>query len=505
MKGVGVILKRPHAASLALAAFSVGLALAAPALLAADSDSGDSDPSGARAVRLSSVEGRVQVIQGDQVLADPAVANTPLFEGTQIVTMDDGRAEVEFEEGSIARLSPNSSFTLSVLKPDDGVSGTEITMDSGLGYFELQAGAQPGHIQVRFGDSVVTSSGYTILRINLDNPPGELAVFSGNAHLDRGGAVSLDLHGGESVALNAENPGQYNLSESIEPDSWDTWNSDRDQALNGEASSRTAATNSFANSANPAWSDLDANGNWYDVPGQGYVWSPYDASTPDWDPYGNGNWMWTPQYGYMWISGDSWGYMPFNCGMWNYYGGFGWGWAPGAGACNPWWGGGGFYPIFIGFGPPGYLPPRLPHRPPPRAPIHPGRRKGPYPLIAVNKRPASGFGSSSALHAHNVSATINGHVVMPLHPLSPRPQYDHTSTAFANRGSQQQTGSGYRPGSAPVYGVEHPPSIATPRPTVVTPRPFAPAPRAPAPAPARAPAPPPPPPPAHVGGGSVHH
>ena len=46
--------------------------------------------------------------------------------------------------------------------------------------------------------------------------------------------------------------------------------------------------------SNPAWNDLDANGNWYDVPGQGYVWSPYDASNPGWDPYGNGNWVLIP-------------------------------------------------------------------------------------------------------------------------------------------------------------------------------------------------------------------
>lgn len=504
MKDVLKVLERPRAAFFALATLSLGFLMAAPTISAQDSDAG-----GARAVRLSNVEGRVQLIQGDQVLADPALANTPLFEGAQIVTMDDGRAEVEFEEGSVARLSPNSSFTLSVLRHDDGIAGTEITMETGLGYFELQAGVQPGHIQVKFGDSVVTSSGYTILRINLDNAPGELAVFSGNAHLDRDGSLSLDMHGGESVVLNAENPGQYNLAESIEPDSWDTWNSDRDQALNSEAASRTAATNSFANSANPAWSDLDANGNWYDVPGQGYVWSPYDAANAGWDPYGNGNWMWTPRFGYLWVSGDSWGYMPFNCGMWNYYGGFGWGWAPGGGPCMPWWSGGGFYPVFVGLGPPGYLPPRLPHRPPVRTPVRPGHRNGPYPLIAVNKRPASGFGGSSGVRARNVSATIGGHLVMPLRPVSPRPQYDHLGTVLANRGVQG-TNPGYRPGAAPVYGVTHSPVERTPaeraptyiapRSTVVTPRPVPPM-RAPAAAPPPRAAPPPPAP--HAA--SPHH
>jgi hypothetical protein len=375
----------------------------------------------------------------------------------------------------VARISPNSSLTLSVLKPDGGVAGTQITMDSGLGYFELQSGAEPAHIQVRFGDSVVTSSGFTVLRVNLDNPPGELAVFSGNAHFESGSAVTLDLHGGESVQLSSSGSSAYNLAESIEPDSWDSWNSDCDQVLNSEASSRTSATNSFANSQNPAWSDLDSNGNWYDVPGQGYVWSPYDASAPGWDPYGNGYWMWNPRFGYMWVSGDSWGYMPFNCGMWSFYGGFGWGWAPGAGACMPWWGGG-FYGLNIGYAPFGYLPPR--------GPVTPGGRNRPIPLIAVNKRPPS-IGPGSANRDRNVSATIAGHVVMPLRPLSPRPVYDRTVTTYGNRTAQGVPGvraSGV-PGTGVVPGVGGAHPVATPRP-VASPHMSAPSHAASAPAPA---------------------
>jgi hypothetical protein len=457
------LIKKRSRFTLSLAALALGSLSFVPLLAAQDSDPAPS--SGARAERLSSVDGHVQVSQGGQILADPALVNTPLLEGTQVVTMDDGRAEIQFEEGSVARVTPNSSLTLSVLRPDDGVGGTQVTMSGGLGYFELQAGAGSGHFQVRFGDATVTASGFTVLRVDLDNAPGELAVFSGNAHLERGSAVSVDLHGGESLTLNATDPSQYNLAETIEPDSWDQWNSDRDQALNAEEASRTAASQSFSNNANPAWSDLDANGNWYDVPGQGYVWSPYDASNPGWDPYGNGYWMYNPAFGYEWISGDSWGYLPFSCGMWNFYSGFGWGWAPGIGACNPWWGGA-VFPINIGFGPPGYLPPRLPRRPPVHMPQKPGGRKGPYPLIAVNKRPPSG-GVGMLPHDRNVSATINGHVVMPMRPLSPRVAYDHSASPIVTHvmpgmpGARMPDRPGYpaTPGSS---GYRPPPSAPRP-------------------------------------------
>jgi hypothetical protein len=96
---------------------------------------------------------------------------------------------------------------------------------------------------VRFADSTVTASGFhrpcastlTTLRANW-------RFSQGNAHLERGSAMALDLHGGESVALNGADPSRYNLSESIEPDSWDTWNSDRDEALSADAAARTGAS-----------------------------------------------------------------------------------------------------------------------------------------------------------------------------------------------------------------------------------------------------------------------
>src|SRR5579859_1614477 len=336
---------------LGLAALVCGVLLLVPSLRADDDDAATNAPP-ARAVRLSSVDGEVHISQGGQQLADQAVANTPLFEGARIDTGNDGRAEIQFEDGSVARLSPQSSVTLAVLR---GLStgserDAEILLNSGLGYFELQGESDSNHMRVRFGDTVVTAGGFTVVRVNLDKAPGEVAVFSGNAHLEGGASPTLDLHGGESVSLNANDPNFYNDAETIEPDSWDAWNSDRDQELTSAQASQTPATENQPDNKTPAWSDLDANGNWYNVPDQGYVWSPYEATNPGWDPYATGYWMDNPNYGYMWISGEPWGFMPYQCGAWNYYSSFGWGWAPGS--CNPWWGGGGGWVINIGLAPP---------------------------------------------------------------------------------------------------------------------------------------------------------
>jgi hypothetical protein len=442
MKRKGLVERGLGTWLLGLAAIAVVTMLSTSALRADDADQ-------ARAARLSSVEGQVEISQDNQVLADQALVNTPLFEGTTVATGPEGQAELQFEDGSVVRLSPDSSLTLSVLRGQGSTGDAEVLFESGLGYFELQGSGRP--IRVRFGESVATVSGFTVMRLNLDTPPGELAVFSGNAHLERGSALALDLHGGESVALSGSNPGGYKLAESIEPDSWDSWNADRDQDLTTAAAQRTGAANNLANSSNPAWNDLDANGNWYNVPGQGYVWSPYEASSASWDPYGNGSWMWTPRYGYIWVSGSAWGYMPYQCGAWDYFNDFGWGWAPGG--CNPWWGGG-YYGPNIGYGYGGYRPPQRPH-PRPRRPI--GRmvdiargKAEPYPLVAVNRRTNNRI-PGLPIRGKGIPITIAGHTVQPLHPLPQRPQYDHAASGFGNRPQPVYTGT--RTQAPPSNGV----------------------------------------------------
>jgi hypothetical protein len=436
--GIRLVARGLGSALLALAAFALGAGLLTVAAWADDA------AQTARALRLSSVDGQVRLSQGAQALADQAVANTPLFEGTTVATEEDGRAEIQLEDGSVARLSPDSALTLSVLR-GQGASGlAEITLVSGLGYFEIQGDGQAGTIRIRFADSVVTASGYTVLRIDLDNPPGELAVFSGNAHLERGTALTVDLHGGQSVALSGADATRYELADSIEPDSWDSWNSDRDQVLSAEAASKTGAASGYADSGNPAWSDLDANGSWYSVPGQGNIWSPYAAANPGFDPYGSGYWMWTPRFGYMWISGYSWGYLPFQCGAWDYFDGFGWGWMPGMGGCLPWWDSGYAGPnIGIGYG--GYRPPIPPH-PRPRPPIGHGTRIATYPLVAVTRHSAA---AGNALPARDGRSpvTIAGQTIQPLHPLNPRLVYQHPASAYANRPVYSGAGSGAYPGT----------------------------------------------------------
>jgi FecR protein len=417
---------------------------------------GQQAPQQTRAARLSSVDGQVQLSQGSQVMTSQAMDNAPLFEGTQATTSEDGRAEIQFDDGSVARITPNSSATLTTLRQQNGFPETSVTLNSGLAYFEIQSSTQPNSFRVRFGDSTVSPQGFTILRVNLDNPPGEVAVFSGNAHVDGANGLAVDMHGGETMKLNADTAGNYTVSEAIEPDSWDSWNSDRDQALTAQEAQRTEATNNVPNSSNPAWSDLNSNGNWYNLPGQGYVWSPYEAENPGWEPYGCGNWMWTPQYGYVWVSCESWGYMPYAYGSWNYYDGFGWGWAPVYGSYYPWWYGG-IYVININRAPYLYKPPVRPRggpvKPSGANPVHvAGGKYQPYPVVAVNR--INGNAPAAPVHTRNGPVTVAGNTVVPLRAATPRAGYmsgGSGTTGVANGfGFSQGANSNV---SRPIYGI----------------------------------------------------
>lgn len=421
----------PVAAWLTCAALLAALAwFPAPTRAQDDSQSaaqGDGQP--ARAVRLSYVDGKVQLSQDGQITSQQAVANTPLVQGMNITTADDGRAEIQFEDGSVARVAPNSSLTLAVLSGSGSSGDAEMDLDHGLAYFELQGTGQVGQMGIHLGDNVITASGFTVLRITDDTPPGEVAVFSGNAHIDRASGSSLDLHGGESVSFDSSDPSGYVLAETIQQNSWDSWNSDRDQALSAEASAQTNVPADLApgNTSNPAWNDLDSNGTWYNVPGQGYVWSPYDASNASFDPYGNGNWVWTPGFGYTWASAYSWGYLPYSCGAWNFYNGFGWGWAPGFGGCTPWWGAGFYGGPVIGFAPTWYRPVHRPYGPgvvrgPGHGlgPIHKPVRGRPIPVVAVNRKPPV-LSSGLPSRGHDLPVSIGGQRIYGLRPVGARP------------------------------------------------------------------------------------
>jgi hypothetical protein len=378
-----------------------------------------------RAARLTFLQGTVTVDSADNTGSQAAELNLPLLAGVRLATGEDGQAEVEFEDGSLVRLTPNTALSLDTLSVDtaSGVFTTGLSLLHGLAYVELRATAQYRYT-VDVGGDVLAPVENTTVRVDYDEPPAVFAVLDGTARVARAGGgygsgYGREVRAGEGLRGDAVNPGNYTLTTEIAADSWDNWNEERDQAAMTEAASRTAARDNYAGAQGYGWADLDANGSWYDVPGQGEVWQPAVASVDaGFDPYANGSWVWYPGTGYVWASGYGWGWTPYRCGSWSYYNGFGWGWLPASGCGGYGWGFyGGGRPVNIVYVPAGYRVPHVPiaqpggsgrpHPGPVLPPVQPGTAAQPSLALAF-----VGGGTTTGGERR-----IGGVMVRPLEPV----------------------------------------------------------------------------------------
>src|SRR5271154_113204 len=89
----------------------------------------------ARIVRLSDVQGSVQIDKNTGMGFENAFLNLPITQGAQVRTRDNGRAEIEFEDGSTLRLAPNTSVDFSALSLSDaGKHVSVVNLVEGMAY-----------------------------------------------------------------------------------------------------------------------------------------------------------------------------------------------------------------------------------------------------------------------------------------------------------------------------------------------------------------------------------
>ena len=220
--------------------------------------------------RVSFVQGSVQLLAGQGANFEQAVMNMPVLDGSRLQTGGDGQAEVEFGDGSVARLTPNSSLQFGHLGQDQ----VQIQQLSGLGYYEFNVGEGHPPFDVQFANVDLQPTANSILRVGLD-AGWEVAVISGSA-ARAGKRHCSGRRGGEPehpCCWTTAGP-RTPLAQGINGDSWDNWNQDRDQAIAQEAAQQTPVRDDSANPQNENWNDLDANGNWYPDEGAGNVWVP---------------------------------------------------------------------------------------------------------------------------------------------------------------------------------------------------------------------------------------
>jgi len=311
--------------SLALTAFAVVLA----SLLAfADSH--------VRIVRLSSVEGHVQIDRGVGEGLERAILNTPIVEGTRLVTGSDGLAEVEFENESALRVTENSEVKFAqLLLNDAGAKINQFQLTKGLVYLDTASKGDDIY-RIKIGKTTLLAHRDTLARLSATPEQLKVAVFHGEVQLE-GSAQPVSIHKKQTLTVDLKDAAKYEVANGTEQNRFDNWNKER------EDYSRTYADSGGYGGPNRGFGlqDLNYYGDYFYANGYGWAWQPYGfaGSMLGWEPYNNGAWMFYPGLGYSWASAYPWGWLPYHYGSWAFINGTGWAWLPGSGYNGTWYAG----------------------------------------------------------------------------------------------------------------------------------------------------------------------
>lgn len=276
----------------------------------------------ARVVRLSDVQGSVQIDRGTDHF-DKAFLNMPVTQGNKIRTGDDGRAEIEFEDGSAVRMTPNSALEFPQLSlRDSGAKVSTVNVQQGTAYVNFN-GKDKDEFSVNFGREKLALDHPAHLRVEVNDADATVAVFKGDVKAE-GPSGTVEIGKKRTAAFDLGDNDKYTLAKNLEPDPYDSWDKEQNQYQDRYASNNYGAYSPYMYGT----SDLNYYGEFMTVPGYGYVWQPYFTGA-GWDPYNNGAWLWYPGYGYSWVSAYPWGWTPYHYGSWAFAPGYGWVWQPG--------------------------------------------------------------------------------------------------------------------------------------------------------------------------------
>jgi hypothetical protein len=309
-----------------LGAFVCAAALAAPALA--------QDYSHVRIVRLSFVEGTVTVQRPDADQWAAAWINTPIQEGFKIATGHDGFAEIEFENGSTARIGQQTLIEfVHLLLMSEGGKVNRLRLHQGYATFSFNPESGDFY-EVYAGEATLKPGGKARFRVDYEGNDLLLKVFRGSVEI-------ASPHGNGEVGRGAtlelrpfEDPA-FEVTQAVSVDAWDEWVEQREEQV--QLARHGSAPGVYSTDVNDilwGWSDLNLYGDWLLLPAYGNVWTPRVGY--GWTPFRYGRWTYYPGIGFVWIPAEPWGWLPYHYGQWSYVSGLGWCWLPGGfGAWSP--------------------------------------------------------------------------------------------------------------------------------------------------------------------------
>jgi hypothetical protein len=293
----------------------VGLACLGCALLALPAF-GDSQ---ARIVRLSDVQGSVKIDKNTGLGFENAFLNLPVTQGTELKTGTNGRAEVEFEDGSTLRLTPNTTVHFSALSlQDSGQRASAVDLVEGLAYVNWMG---KDELNLSFAREKVTLDHAAHFRIDASPLAANLAVFKGEVNVV-GPSGSLTVEKKKTVTFDPAENDKSTIASKVAEEPFDSWDKEAVSYHDQYAKNTNSSPYGYG------LSDLNYYGAFSSVPGYGMMWQPYFVGA-GWDPFMDGAWGFYPGFGYMFASAYPWGWLPYRYGNWMFVPSFGWMWQPG--------------------------------------------------------------------------------------------------------------------------------------------------------------------------------
>src|SRR5438876_4607628 len=314
------------------------------------------DSSHARIIRLSLVQGDVRFAR--QTHGDPlsdssatwetASLNLPIRQDYVLAT-DNGRAEVEFENGAMAFLKENTVLEFYDLSLDDSARTTRLVLRQGSASFRVNP-ASGDYVSVTGGDFTVQSDHGSTFRVDNYDDGSTVETDQGRVSVLHNKKLT-QLEKGQSLSIKAGDDSSLTVGRLPNEDDFDRWVSGRIDSVSSATSAALQYTGSpyYA----PGFADLYTYGAFSNCGSYGYGWRPFGAGL-GWSPFTNGQWIMDPSIGWTWLSYQPWGWAPYHYGGWLF-----------DASCGGW-----FYSPPVLYGYPGY--PVGPRRRFPRG-VHPPR------------------------------------------------------------------------------------------------------------------------------------
>ncbi len=269
-------------------------------------------------MRISLIEGDVQIKTPEAGDWGFASTNTPLAEGDQVWIPQGGRAELQLNTGTYVRLDQNSA--LQILSMDKDSSQFYLSQGNAYFYYDAPRGSV---IQVDTPDASTRAFDRAIFRIDMSDQYEytDVAVYKGYVETENR-VGKTEINAGQMVSLGQNTNGE--VAPMGSSDDWEAWN----KTMNDRIFARRGASSGYLPAELSAYSyDFDNSGRWVQVPDYGYVWTPTVAVGASWSPYRDGRWIWRGG-DYVWVAYEPWGWVPYHYGRWSFGVSIGWFWVP---------------------------------------------------------------------------------------------------------------------------------------------------------------------------------